>query len=191
MRTRHAIGLMAALLLMACSEMGVGARHGGTEETLVSASATVELINHSTRDVVLRDNVDGTTFAVTAGPEVRNLDQVEAGDQVNIDFYQSVTASMADPSDTGEPAGAVVAGRAAEGAQPGALAVASESMVVTLISYDAGTGLATFRSPDGLTRRAVVPPDLRTFAAARSPGARILVTMTKAVAVSVTETTAS
>jgi len=55
--------------------------------------------------------------------------------------------------------------------------------------YDANTGLATYRTPDGLVRRSVVPPNLRAFAADRGPGARVLVTMTKAVAVSVTPAT--
>jgi hypothetical protein len=186
MKMRHAIGLVAALLLMGCSEMGVGPRQGGTQETLTRASATVESIDQSTREVRLRDNADGTSFAVVAGPEVRNLEQVSVGDQVNVDFYQAVTASMADPADTGEPATAVVAGRAPDGSMPGALAATSESMVVTLINYDSNTGIATFRTPDGLTRTAAVPPSLRTFAQSRGPGSRVLVTLTKAVAVSVT-----
>jgi hypothetical protein len=186
MRPRHAIGLMAALLLMACSEMGIGARQGGTQETLQTSSATVEAIDQTTRAVRLRDNADGTSFVVTAGPEVRNLEQVQAGDQVTVDFYQSVTASMADPADTGEAVTAVVAGRAPEGSMPGAVAMTSESMVVTVINYDDNTGIATFRTPDGLTRTAAVPPNLRTFAQSRGPGSRVLVTMTDAVAVSVT-----
>jgi hypothetical protein len=94
---------------------------------------------------------------------------------VTVDFYQSTTAAV-DLSDTGEPATTVLAGTAPEGAMP-MLAVASESMVVTLVSYDDSTGLATFPDTDGLTCRAVVPPNLR-LAAARSPGARIPVTMT-------------
>ena len=53
------------------------------------------------------------------------------------------------------------------------------------------TGIATFRTPDGLTRTAAVPPNLRTFARSRGPGSRVLVTMTNAVAVSVTEATPS
>jgi hypothetical protein len=187
MRTRHAIGLISALTLMACSEMGVGARQGGTQETLVSASATVEAVDQSTRQVQLRDNADGSSFVVTAGPEVRNLEQVEAGDQVNVDFYRAVTASMADPADTGEPATAVLAGRTPEGARPGALAATSESLVVTVVNYDDNTGIATFRTPDGRTRTAAVPPNLRSFARSRGPGSRVLVTMTDAVAVSVTE----
>jgi hypothetical protein len=191
MRTPHAIGLLAALTLMACSEMGIGARQGGTQETLTSASATVEAVDQSTREVRLRDNADGTVFVVTAGPEVRNLDQVAPGDQVNVDFYRAVTASMADPADTGEAEVAVLTGQAPEGARPGALAATSESMVVTLVNYDDSTGIATFRTPDGLTRSAAVPPNLRTFARSRGPGSRVLVTMTDAVAVSVTEPAAS
>ena len=187
MRTQHAIGLLAALMLMACNGTGFGARQAATQETLTSATATVEAIDQTTREVRLRDDADGTVFVVTAGPEVRNLEQVSAGDKVTVDFYQSTTASMADPADTGEPADRrrwPPAHRRAR--QPGALAVASESMVVTVISYDDSTGLATFRTPDGFTRRAVVPPNLRSFAADRGPGSRVLVTMTKAVAVSVT-----
>ncbi len=189
MRTTHAIGLLAGLLLMGCSEMS--SQSQASQETLTTATATVEAVDQSTRDVTLRDDADGSTFTVNAGPEVRNLAQVNKGDHVQVDFYQSVTASMADPSDTGEAQQAVVAGRAPEGARPGALAASSQSMVVTLINYDAATGLASFRTPDGLTRRAIVPPELRNFAAARGNGSRVLVTMTRAVAVSVTEAPAT
>jgi hypothetical protein len=183
--SRAAIGLVAALLVTGCAEM----RHQpATDETLISATATVLSVDQATRQLSLRDNADGTTFSVTAGPEVRNLAQVSAGDTVQLDYYQATTLSMASPSDTGEPTAAVVAARAPEGAQPGAAAVATRSLVVTVVSYDPNSGLATFKTPDGFTRRAVVPPDLRSFAAGQGAGSRVLVTMTDAVAVTVTET---
>ena len=196
MRTRHAIGLIAAMALMGCQAVGLGGtgtsgRTAASQESLTTATATVEAINQETRQVTLRDDVDGTVFSVTAGPEVRNLAQVAAGDRVQIDYYQSLAVNMADPADTGEPAAAAVAVRAPDGAEPGALAATSTSLVVTLISYDRSSGLATFRTPDGLTRRTVVPPNLRTFAESRSPGARVLVTMTEALAVSVSEVPAT
>ena len=56
---------------------------------------------------------------MVAGPEVRNLAQLAAGDQVQMDYYSSTTLAMASPEDTGEPAGAIVTGRAPEGALPG------------------------------------------------------------------------
>ena len=148
MRTPTIIGLMAALFLAACT--GANNRQGATQETLITSTATVESIDQTTREVRLRDDKDGAVFLVTAGPEVQNLAQVSAGDRVTVDFYQSVTASMADPADSGEAATAIVAGRAPEGAMPGALAVQSDSMVVTVVSYDRNTGLATYRTPDGL-----------------------------------------
>lgn len=185
MRTRYAIGLIAGLLLAGCTGLTPGTQ--ATQETLTTATATVAAIDQTSRNVTLRDDADGSTFSVIAGPEVRNLDQVSAGDHVQIDFYQATTVSMADPADTGEPSTAVVAGRAPEGSQPGAVAAATDSFVVTVINYDNNSGLATFRTPDGFTRRAVVPPELRGFADTRGPGSRVLVTMTRAVAVSVTE----
>ena len=81
----------------------------------------------------------------------------------------------------------MVAGRAPEGASPAAGAVATESLVVTVESYDPNTGLAIFRTPDSFTRRAVVPPELRSFAAQQGPGARVMVTFTEALAVTITE----
>jgi hypothetical protein len=140
--------------------------------------------------VTLDDNAGGGTFTVTAGPEVVNLPQLAAGDQVQIDYYSATTLEMASPSDTGEVEGTIIAGRAPEGSVPGAAAVMTESMVVTVESYDADSGLAIFRTPDGFTRRAVVPPNLRSFAAQQGPGSRVLVTMTDAVAVTIAETAA-
>jgi hypothetical protein len=189
---RHAAGIVAALALMGCSEMGMGVpgmsrTSQASQEELITATATVAAIDRETRRVTLVDDADGATFSVTAGSGVRNLDQVAAGDRVQLDYYQSVAVSMADPADTGEVVTADLAARAPEGSAPGALAATTTSLVVTVVSYDRSSGLATFRTPDGLTRRTVVPPNLRRFAETRGPGSRVLVTMTEALAVSVTE----
>jgi len=185
--TRYAVGLAAALMLAGCAEMGVGQQETATEETLLTATATVSAVDQTTREVTLTDNAGGGTFTVVAGPEVRNLPQIAVGDQVNVDYYQATTLSMADPADAGDPVTGVVAGRAPEGASPAAGAVVTESLVVTVESYDPNTGLAIFRTPDNFTRRAVVPPELRSFAAQQGPGARVMVTFTEALAVTITE----
>lgn len=187
MRTAHGLLLAAALAIAGCSGTGGGNR-SAIQETLITSSATVVSVDQTSRNVTLRDDADGSTFSVVAGPEVRNLPQVAAGDRVQIDFYQSLAVDMADPADSGEPAGAVITARAPEGARPGAAALTTTSLVVTLTTYDRSSGLATFRTPDGFTRRTVVPPDLRRFAESLSPGARVLVTMTEAMAVSIVET---
>jgi subtilisin family serine protease len=182
--SRYAAGLIAALLVAGCAEMQ---QESASEETLLTASATVAAVDQATRRVTLTDNAGGGTFTVTAGPEVRNLPQLTAGDQVSVDYYQATTLSMADPADSGEPAAGVVAGRTPEGALPGGAVATTESLVVTVESYDPDSGLAIFRTPDNFTRRAVVPPDLRSFAAQQGPGSRVLVTFTEALAVTITE----
>ena len=185
MRTKIALAALAMLLVAGCAE--TSRTRTASQESLVTATATVEAVDQTTRQVTLRDNADGSSFTVTAGPEVRNLDQIAAGDQVQIDYYQALTVDMAEPTDTGEPAAALVTARAPEGATPGGGALATTSLVVTLINYDRNSGLATFRTPDGFTRRAVVPPNLRSFAESLGAGARVLVTMTEALAVTIVE----
>lgn len=173
-----------ALTLLGCAEMS--APRTATSSTLSTVEATIVAVNQKSRQVTLRD-ADGSTFAVTAGPEVRNLPQVKPGDVVRLDYLQATTVNMADPADTGEVQKTAMAGRAPEGAKPGAMAATNTSMVVTVVSYDRKTGLAVFRTPDGLTRRAIVPPELRSFAERRGPGSRVLVNLTDAVAMTITE----
>jgi Cu/Ag efflux protein CusF len=182
--SRAVLALAAVLFVGACAEMQT--RQSTSDATLVTATGTVMAVDQTSRQVTLSDNSDGSQFTVAAGPEVRNLAQVKPGDTVQIDYYQSTTLSMASPDDTGEPAAAVVAGRAPEGDKPGAGAVVTSSFVVTVVSYDSDSGLAVVRTPDGLIRRTVVSPELRSFAARQQAGARVLVTLTEAVAVSVT-----
>lgn len=182
-RARSILGLAAALFIAACAHTQAPA----TQESIVTASAQVVSVDQKSRVVQLKDDADGTLFSVTAGPEVRNLAQVSKGDHVTVDYYRATTLSMADPADTGEKQTTVVAGRAPEVTLPGAAAVKSESLVVTVISYDPKSGIAVYRTPDGITRSSVVPPSLRRFAEQRGTGARVLVTITEAVAVSVTK----
>lgn len=189
MRTRNVIAIGAvAFALLGCVVIGTTPRTMDTTSTLVTAEATVVSVDQASRRVVLRET-DGSTFEVTAGPEVRNLAQLDSGDTVRMEYFQSTTVGMADPGDSGEVSETMIAGRAPEGAKPGGVAATNTSMVVTVVNYDRDNGIATFRTPDGLTRSAIVPPELRGFAERRGPGSRVLVSMTEAVAVTIDEAT--
>ena len=175
------VGVAAAMALTACAE---GPRPAVTE-SLVTATAVVQSVDPATRRVDLKGD-DGSEVSVVAGSEVRNLDQLEKGDRVTFNFYESVFLSMADP-DAPASTTTVAAGRAPAGAKPGGAAVVTSDVVVTVVSYNAANGFATYRTPDGVTHRATVPPELRSFAEARAPGSKVRVTLTQAVAVSITE----
>lgn len=176
-----ALGL--GLALSGCATAPSATRTAASGETVL-ASATVESVDQANRHITLA-TPDGTRAIFAVGPEVRNFSQIGKGDTVTIGYHDSVVLSMA-PSDA--PQGSVAgAARAPKGARPAAGAVLATDVVVTVISYDAGSGFATFRTDDGVVHRATVPPELRTFAERAQPGSRVLVSYTEAVAVRVTE----
>jgi hypothetical protein len=179
------LGTVAALTLSACANMGAETARSSAE--LTTASATVVSVDAATRDVVIQDDVTGERFSVVAGPEVRNFAQIAAGDTVTIEFFEATTLAMADPADPGTAITGVAAGRAPEGEMPGGMALASTSMVVEVISYDSASASALIRTPDGRTIRTTVPAEMRSFAEQRRRGDRVAVTITDAIAVTMTE----
>lgn len=186
MRLKSIFAALALTALAGCAGMTSTPEPVGTA-TLITATATVDSVDMATRQVRLRAD-DGEVLSVTAGPEVRNLAQLEAGDVVEFNFFESVAVSMAEPGDAGDQGTMVLAGRADEGERPGGFAIEATDLVVTLVSYDDRNFMATLRTEDGQTRRVTVPPELRSFAAARAPGSRVVISLTEAMAVSIVET---
>lgn len=182
MKSRILLAGFAALLIAGCSTLS-GTPRPAESASLISASAVVQSVDQETRQVVLVGE-DGSTIGMVAGPEIRNLPQVTAGDVVTIDYYESVLLSMGDPD---QPGTTVVAGQSPEGAMPAGVAGVNTNVVVTVVSYDPNSALATYRTPDGMVHRTTVPPELRSFAAARAPGSRVNVSLTQAIAVAITE----
>ena len=86
-------------------------------ELMLDTRAVVEKVDQNTREVRLR-TTDGKELTVVAGPEVRNLAQVSAGDTVRLTYYESVVARMAEPGAGGPATTSVVTGRAPEGGKP-------------------------------------------------------------------------
>ncbi len=183
MTLRLILPLVAALALAGCAHM-TGQQPASTG-VLITETAVVESVDQSTRQVRLRDVDTGEIFQVVAGPEVRNLPQLRAGDVVEFDFFEATTLAMADPADTGEELSTLAVATAPDGAAPGGMVVASRSMVVQVVSYDRNSALATFITPDGQTHRATVPPSLRSFAESRRPGQRVALTLTDAMAITI------
>ena len=188
MSMRKIIPTAVLLLSLGCSQQEAppAAPQAAQRETLVDTRAVVEKIDQDTREVRLR-TMDGNELTVIAGPAVRNLAQVSAGDTVRLTYYESVAARMAEPGAGGAATTTAVTARAPEGGQPAGLVGATTEMVVEFLAYDPATGTATFKTPDGASRQVLVNPAMRGFAAARQPGDRVAVQLTSAVAASIVE----
>ena len=154
------------------------------EEVLVQAEATVTAINHETRQVTLK-NAQGETATFIADANVRNLDQVEVGDILTVEYLEGVVIEVVDPNTELGSSEASVAARAEAGQKPGAGAVSEVSIVVQIVAIDLDNGTATVKNAEGKTKtvKARYPENLKKV----SVGDKVMVTFTEAIAITVNE----
>jgi len=105
------------------------------EENLVTVKATVSAIDHDTRMVTLTGE-DGEEVDFLAGEEIRNLDQVEVGDTVTAQFYQSVAVEVRKPEGSMRVEGTAGGGRAEAGEKPRANYMEEITVVAVVQSID-------------------------------------------------------
>ncbi len=128
------------------------------KEKLEEVSATVTSVDQTTRMVGLKAE-DGSTSAFQAGPEVKNLAQVHAGDKVVVSYYRGLAAQVRAPGST-EPINKVnqvdLATQAKPGQKPMAGAGSAVQATVVIEKVDAKANTVTFKRPDGLSRTVTV-----------------------------------
>lgn len=156
---------------------------------VTKAMATVESVDHDTRSLVLR-NSEGAQTLVVVGPEVRNFEQIEAGDQVSATYREAILAEVLPKgSQSSGPRSSVAKTRAEPGERPAAAANASVSTDVVIESVDQSFDTVTFKRPDGIVRTvAVEDPKATQFVQSLKPGDEVRVTYTEATAIAVTPT---
>lgn len=155
-------------------------------EERTDLTATVEAIDRDTRMVSLV-GTEGRKATVYAGPDVRNFDQINVGDEVMVSFYAAIGAEVTEPEGATEGVkqeGAML--RAAEGARPAGAVAEMLTTTVVIESVDTSLNTVSFRRPDGLTRvLAIEDPKAQAFIRQLKRGDRVKVTYMEAVAVSV------
>ncbi len=166
-------------LLTACAPTDYAERTETVERTL-----TVCEIDRDNRRFAVTG--DGQRFVLRVSDEVINFDQIEVGDKLNIEYIESIAVGMAAPDDTGETIVVEGALAAPEGAKPGVIGGEILSAVVEFISYDKRSHIATVQTASGDILSAKVKPEMRSFAAARVPGDRIVIEIATGMAVAIT-----
>jgi hypothetical protein len=151
--------------------------------SLVEETATVEAIDQATRWVTLR-GPKGNSLTFKAGEEVRNLAQVNVGDQVKFAYYQSIGVRVLNKGEafpTASEADAVV--RAKKGEKPGGVVGKKVTANVTITAIDKAAKTATLKGEDGksVTVTPLRPEKLDEV----KVGDRLVLTYTEAIAVKV------
>ena len=152
----------------------------------ITATSDVTAVDKAKRLVTLRRE-DGAMFQVLAGPEVRNFDQIAAGDKLKVRFKENLKASLRPANDSGPQAGAgIVTTRAAVGATPAAGAGIGVSVKVKIESIDREHGIVVFSLPSGeLVSHRIATPAGKTFVEGLKIGDKVQLDYSQAMALSI------
>ncbi|MEM7009558.1 MAG: hypothetical protein AAF462_10530 [Thermodesulfobacteriota bacterium] len=185
--------LVAALLVISFSaqafaevEEMVEMQKGPKGIKLVDAvvmTATVQALNLNERLIILGDDA-GNVQVVEAGPEVKNFDQIELGDQVVIEFFESVALFLGSPADKPGESETQIMHTAAEGDKPGMIAVDVIEVIATVVEIDKENMKVKLKGPDGNVVTVKVDPAMGNLENIKV-GDNIHARYTEALAVSV------
>ena len=180
---------LCAAIAAGCSHMPWAEKPPETAQVTqeLSASASVVAVDPKTRLITLRDAQGGGTFTVQAGPQVRNFDQIRAGDSVNVRYMESLAVALAKPGTAVAPPSATIVGeRAAPWERPGMAVGGQITTTVKIESVDTKTNIVVFTPPGGGLRAIRVRrPEGQRFIAGLKPGDDVQITYTEAMAVGV------
>ena len=148
----------------------------------VSIVATITAVDKKTRDVTLK-GPQGNEVTFTAGPDVKNFDNLKVGDQVKADYTEALTLEL-------KKGGGLVVQRtdkaAVAGAKPGELPAGAGGRQVTIVAdvvaVDAAKQTIALKGPQRTVELRIPNPEQFKKI---SKGDQVEATFTQAVAIAV------
>jgi hypothetical protein len=150
---------------------------------VVELKAKVEAVDQAKRLVTLT-NAEGDTVIVKAGPAVKNLDQVKAGDELVVKYFESIALFIRKGTDSPTASETAAVAVAKKGEEPGAVAVDSQEFKATVEAVHPVLRRITLKGPDGKKRSFKVHEDYKALSEIKK-GDELVVRHTEALAVSV------
>jgi len=151
-----------------------------TKEAAVTATATIQAIDSTTRSVTLR-NEKGEEDTFSVGPDVKRFNELKVGDKIKMTYYESMVFQLRKPGAPAAPASdAVAAGRAK--AVPGGAVATQQTRTVTVKAVDPNLPSITVTTQDGRTVTRKIE-DKKNIEGVKA-GDRIDITYTQALLVS-------
>ncbi len=148
----------------------------------VKITATITAIDKATRDITLK-GPQGHEVTITAGPQVKNFDQLKVGDQVNMQYVEALTLELKKGGGLvvarTEQAGAV---GAKPGQQPAGAVGRQVTIVANVVDVDAATQTVTLKGPQRTVELKI--PDPEQFKRV-AKGDQVEATYTQALAIAV------
>jgi hypothetical protein len=154
----------------------------GTITNVVSISARVEAIDKAQRAVTLK-GPKGNLQTVTAGPDVRNFDQIKVGDMVVVRYLESLTLTLKkDGKELLTKTETTDAARSKAGEKPAGVVGKQVEVTANVIAVDAASQTVMLKGPQRTVDLRI--PDRKQFELVKV-GDQIHAVYTEAVALSV------
>ena len=132
---------------------------GGVVEDTFTVSAKVSDLDRPSRHITLTAS-DGTKSSFTAGPQIRNFDQLLVGDNVKATLTERLVIFVRSGSEDLSVTHAAALATAPKGAKPGAMVAEMYEIVASVKSIDSANRNAILQFTDGQTRTVHVRPDV-------------------------------
>jgi hypothetical protein len=116
----------------------------------VKASAAVTAVDKATRTITLKAP-SGELFDVVAGDEVRNFDQIKAGDVVVVQFVRALTLELKKGGGAASAKQTTDAVQAKKGEKPGAAVGRQVTVMADVTDVNAKAKTITLKGPKGNT----------------------------------------
>ena len=173
--------LLAGSLLMAGSS-AIGAQVKTLPGEVITASATIEAIDHATRTLTIKEQ-DGAYDTIKAPPEVTRFSALKVGDKITVRYYTSVIVRLKKPGEAPiEVERAAIT--PAAGVAPGGTVASQQTITATVVAIDHKAPSITLTGPNGWKYSRKV--DDKKALAPLKVGDRLDVTWNEAVLVAVT-----
>lgn len=125
----------------------------------VNVTATITAIDKATRDVTLK-GPNGNELTVTAGPEIKNFDQLKVGDQVEAKYVEALTLQLVKGGGQAVARTEQAAATGAKaGAQPGGAVGRQVTIVADVVGLDPATQTVTLKGPQRTVDLVVSDPE--------------------------------
>jgi hypothetical protein len=151
----------------------------------VRTKAKVTNLDRASRTITLRDE-DGDEHSMTAGPEIRNFDQIEIGDTVTTAYAVEIRVQVRAPGEA--PSGALGSSveTAPQGQKPAATMIERSEVTATIDDIDYAKRNVTLRNAEGKTRLITVNERVQNLDQFKK-GDEIVIRHTEVLEISVTK----
>ena len=153
-------------------------------ENRQKVTAVIEAVNSENRMVTVRSIGRDEVIVMEVGDEVRNLDQVEVGDRVVIEFLEALAVDLKKGGGIEPSAGiGTAAARAEPGEKPAGGVSNAVVLVATILGIDPDEPSVTLQGPEGDIVEILVrePEKLKLV----DVGDQVVITYTRALAIAV------